>query len=104
MDEHWRSILERRLVLKSLAIVALIAGTTMLPYMIPERPMVPVYVSVPLAAISLVSMPGVMLSMALTGSTHDPKLLLAWIINTVLYGAACYWVAILRRRKRLAKA
>lgn len=84
MGERWRSVLKNREVLLSLALGPLVAGVTMLPYHIPERLNVPVYVSVPLAVISLIAMPGVMLSMVLTGSTHDPQFLLAGVINAVI--------------------
>jgi hypothetical protein len=76
----------------------------MLPYLVPERPGIPVYVSVPLALVSIVAMPGIMSSMVLTGSTHDPKLLLAAILNAVLYGGLFYSIANRRRRRRLETA
>ena len=100
MGEHDGSIPEVRTPLWPLAVGALVAGVTMLPYLVPERPAMPVYVSVPLAVVSIVAMPGIMLSMVLSGSTHDPKLLLAAILNAALYGGLFYWIANRRRRRR----
>jgi hypothetical protein len=99
-ERHSQSVLGMRELLWPLAVGALVAGVTLIPYLVPERSEIPAYVSVPLAAVSLISMPGVMLSMVLTGSTHDPKLLLAGVINAVLYWSVFYWIATRRRRKR----
>ena len=72
----------------------------MLPYLVPERLETPAYVSVPLAVVSIVAMPGVMLSMVLAGNTHDPKLPLAVILNAILYAGFFYWMANWRERRR----
>lgn len=83
-----------------LAIGAMIACVSMIPILIGEGRDLPAYISVPLNAIGLLAMPGVFLSLVLTGSAHDPKLVLATILNAVLYAGIISWVRTYRRRKR----
>jgi hypothetical protein len=83
-----------------LAVGAVIACVSMIPILIGEGPNLPPYISVPLNAIGLLAMPGIFLSLVLTGSAHDPKLVLATILNAVLYAGIFSWVRSYRKRKR----
>ena len=89
-----------RALLVPLAVGAMIACGSMVPILIAEGSDLPVYVSASLGAIGLLAMPGVILSLVLTGSTHDPKLVLATVLNAVLYAGLFSWVRAYRRRKR----
>jgi hypothetical protein len=82
-----------------------VACLTMVPILIGEGRDLPAYASVPLNVIGFFAMPGVFLSLILTGSAHDPKLVLATVLNAVLYTALFAWWRAHRRRKfRRAKA
>jgi hypothetical protein len=72
----------------------------MVPILIGEGPELPAYASVPLNVIGFFAMPGVFLSLVLTGSAHDPKLVLATVLNTVLYAGLFAWLRAYRKRKR----
>jgi hypothetical protein len=87
-------------LLVPLAVGAVIACGSMIPILIGEGPDLPAYASVPLNAIGLLAMPGVFLSLVLTGSAHDPKLVLATVLNAVLYAGLFAWVRAYRKRKR----
>jgi hypothetical protein len=52
---------------------AIVACVTMVPILIGEGPDLPAYASVPLNVIGFFAMPGVFLSLLLTGSAHDPN-------------------------------
>ena len=83
-----------------LVVGALIACGSMVPILIGEGSDLPTYASVPLNAIGLLAMPGVFLSLVLTGSAHDPKLILATVLNAALYASLFAWVRAYRRRRR----
>lgn len=57
------------------------------------------HAGVPLNVIGFFAMPGVFLSLILTGSAHDPKLVLATFLNAVLYAALFAWWRAYRKRK-----
>jgi hypothetical protein len=80
--------------------VGAIACISMVPILIGEGPDLPAYASVPLNAIGLLAMPGVFLSLVLTGSARDPKLVLATVLNALLYAGLFAWVRAYRKRKR----
>jgi hypothetical protein len=84
-----------------LALGVIVAGVTMVPILIGQGQDLPHYASVPLNVIGLFAMPGVFLSLVLTGSAHDPKLILATVLNAVLYAGLFAWVRAYRKRKRL---
>jgi len=84
------------------AVGAMIACGSMVPILILEGPDLSVYVTAPLGAIGFLAMPGVILSLVLTGSTHDPKLILATVLNAILYAGLFLCVRAYRRRKRKA--
>ncbi len=73
---------------------ATVACVTMVPILVRER------TDLPLNVIGFFAMPGVFLSLVLTGSAHDPKLLLATVLNAVLYAGLFAWVRAYRKRKR----
>jgi hypothetical protein len=56
-----------------LVLGAIVACVTMVPILIGEGPDLPAYASVPLNVIGFFAMPGVFLSLVLTGSAHDPN-------------------------------
>jgi hypothetical protein len=76
------------------------ACVTMVPILVRERTDLPAYASVPLNVIGFFAMPGVFLSLVLTGSAHDPKLPLATVLNAGLYAGLLAWVRAYRKRKR----
>jgi hypothetical protein len=82
-----------------LAVGAMIACGSMIPILIGEGPDLPAYASVPLNIIGFFAMPGVFLSLVLTGSAHDPKLALATVLNAALYGGLFAWLRAYRSRK-----
>jgi len=83
-----------------LAVGAIVACISMVPILIGEGRDLPAYASVPLNVIGFFAMPGVFLSLVLTGSAHDPKLVLATVLNAVLYAGLFAWVRAYRKRKR----
>jgi hypothetical protein len=101
--EKPRSIAQMQDFLIPMGIGAVIACVSMIPILVGEGPSRPAYVSVPLGAIGLLAMPGVILSLVLTGSTHDPKLVLATVVNFVLYAALFSWLRTYRRRKQASR-
>jgi hypothetical protein len=74
-----------------LVLGVIVAGVTMVPILIGEGPELPHYASVPLNVIGFFAMPGVFLSLVLTGSAHDPKLVLATVLNAALYPGLFAW-------------
>lgn len=88
-----------RALLVPLAVGVMIACGSMIPILIGEGPDLPAYAAVPLNAIGLLAMPGIYLSLILTGSVHDPKLVLATVLDAVLYAGLFAWVRAYRKRR-----
>jgi len=86
-------------LLVPLLVGTVVACVTMVPILIGEGRDLPTYASVPLNVIGFFAMPGVFLSLILTGSAHDPKLVLATVLNAVLYAALFAWWRAYRKRK-----
>ena len=76
-----------------------VACVAMVPILIGQGPDLPTYVAVPLNVIGFFAMPGIFGSLVLTGSAHDPKLVLATVLNAVLYASLFASVRAYRRRR-----
>jgi len=83
--------------IRPLVMGTVVACVTMVPILI--GPDLPTYAAVPLNVIGFFAMPGIFGSLALTGSAHDPKLVLATVLNAVLYTSLFAWVRAYRRRR-----
>jgi hypothetical protein len=91
----------RHLLLASLG-GALIAAASGIAYINSELAVSPI-IGFVISTISLASIPGYILCALLTNNIHDANLLLAGVMNFVLYGSLLLWLLSLRsRRKRVA--
>lgn len=93
--------LTRGLPLLASVVGAFVGGLSMLPWIFPNHLDWPAYLSYPVNAVGLLSIPGMFLSLVATsllqrGVAHDPSLLLGGVINVTLYAALGWWV--MRRR------
>jgi len=85
--------------IRPLVMGTVVACVTMVPILIGEGPDLPTYAAIPLNLIGFFAMPGIFGSLALTGSAHDPKLVLATVLNAALYTSLFAWVKAYRRRR-----
>lgn len=91
-----------RLVLLSLLIGAVIAAASIIAYSNSEREMPP-SASFVVSTISLAAMPGYILSALILNNIHDANLILAGVINLILYSSLALWLLFWRRRRRMAR-
>lgn len=87
-------------LLLPLVVGAIIACGSLISLLIKEGPDLPAYVSIPLGVTGILAMPGLILSLILTGSLHDPKLVLGTVLNCIMYAALFSASRAYRKRKR----
>ena len=91
-----------RLVLLSLLIGAVIAAASVIAYSNYEREMPP-SASFVVSTISWAVMPGYILSALILNNIHDANLVLAGVINLILYSSLALWLLSWRRKRRMAR-
>jgi hypothetical protein len=90
-----------RRVLLSLLIGAVIAAGSVIAYSNSERDM-PSFASIIVSTISLLALPGYILSALISGNIHDANLILAGVMNLILYSGLSLWLLSWRGRRRAA--
>ena len=80
---------------------AMISGASVISYVNSGRNM-PLVANIAVSAISLAVFPGYILSAYLSNNIHDANLILAGIINLLLYSGLSLWLISRRSRKRSA--
>jgi hypothetical protein len=80
---------------------AVISGASAVAYVNSERQM-PVIANIAVSTISLAVFPGYILSAYISNNIHDANLILAGIINFLLYGSLSLGLLTWRNRRRLA--
>lgn len=97
-----RVSLGSRLMISSISIGVAITIISAIPYNVPDQRL-PSYVADILEVISIAFMPGHILSAFCSNSAHNPNLILAVVINSVLYGTLAVWLlSRLSRRRSVA--
>jgi hypothetical protein len=89
-----------RLLLAMLA-GAVISGASAVAYVNSERQM-PVVANITVSTISLAVLPGYILSAYISNNIHDANLILAAVINFLLYGSLSLWLLTWRSRRKSA--
>lgn len=99
MGDHNEPTIQTRDRLIAFGIGAFIAGAGLVAFLLMDKNP-PSYLEIPLGAIGILSMPGLMLSLILSGSIHDPKMWLAVVMNLLIYWGIAHWIMARRSRKR----
>jgi amino acid transporter len=93
------SAFQTRQLLWSLLVGGLIAGASVIAYINSERD-VPFAATIALSILTAFVFPGYTLSAYISNNIHNANLILAALINWVLYSAIILWVVVRKSRKR----
>jgi hypothetical protein len=99
MNGSMRLFFQARHLLLSSLVGALIAAASSIAYVNSERTL-PSIIGIVISTVSLAFIPGYILCALLTNNIHDANVLLAAVMNFVLYSGLLLWILSLRSRRR----
>jgi hypothetical protein len=101
MNASKRSTFPTHRLLMAMLVGAVISGASAVAYINSERQM-PVIANIAVSTISLAVFPGYILSAYISNNIHGANLILAGVINFLLYGSLSLWLLTWRSRRKLA--
>jgi len=99
MSRGQKSEFQWRLLLPSILVGALISVASAIAFINSAREL-PFIANIVVSTISLAALPGYILTALITGNIHDANLVLAALINCVLYSTVTLRLMIRKNRKR----
>jgi hypothetical protein len=101
MNASKRSTSQTHRLLLAMLAGAVISGASAVAYINSERQM-PVLANIAVSTVSLAVLPGYILSASISNNIHNANLVLAGIINFLLYSSLSLWLNTWRNRRKLA--